>query len=65
MQTTPLRTVVELSEVELKNHIEGKVSEERIDGMMKMKTTEEKIVHLQKVRDRWRYADTIIKTIGL
>ena len=33
--------------------------------MRKMKTTEEKLVHLQKVKDRWGRADTTIKIIGV
>ena len=62
----PLDSIIELDEVQLNDHIDAKVSKERIAGMLrKMQTTEEKLKHLQKVKDRWGRADTIIKIIGV
>jgi len=64
--SSTLETVVELTEIELEDHIDTKVSEERIQGMIrKMKETEDKLAHLEKVRDRWQTADNTIKVIGL
>lgn len=61
-----LETVVEMSEAEFDDHIETQISKERIEGMVrKMKTTEEQISHLHKVRKRWTKADSSIKIIGV
>ena len=66
MSENTLPTVVEMSEVELDDHIDSKVSEERVEGMMrKMESTQEKIVHLTKVKDRWQQADNIVNAVGI
>ena len=50
-------TIVELTDTKFNEHVDGIVSEKRIDGMMrKMKTTEEKIAYLEKVKGRWSRA---------
>ena len=60
-----LETVVELTEIELEEHIDSKISEERIHGMMrKMQETESHLAHLEKVKSRWGTADNSIKVIG-
>ena len=54
MMENSLPTIVEMREIELNEHFDSKVSEERVKGMLrKMQTTEEKIDHLTKIKDRW------------
>ena len=58
--------MVELTDSEFNQHVDQKVSRERITSMVrKMNYVEEKIVHLQKVTDRWALATDIIKGIGV
>ena len=68
MSENSIDAVVEISEVEVNDdiHVDSKVSEERVQGMMrKMQTTEEKIEHLTKVKDRWQLADNLMNTVGI
>ena len=54
--------MIELTDSEFNQHVDQKVSRERITAMVrKMNHVEEKIGHLQKVRDRWSLATDVIK----